>query len=925
MSNYLSNSIISNVGSTFKRHTTKTVPLNRGIAFNKKSHKLETVIKIPVVQKLTEVPNQTWVAYTLSNKNHAEKRAEIFRCQQETGTISRTIMQTLKRGGMVSGDKVNKFAIGIDFLVQNKKNVTSHMINTLADGVQQLTYQIYLLQRQDQDVDSTDISALAKGIDTLLTNKPQSDPSGMVGVLNTEVIKLTNKINALQGPNQDVDSKDISALARGINTLHTYNPGAVSLAMVNGLAKGIDTLHTYNPRFVSRDMVEVLTKEIKSLQTNNLEPVSRDMVNGLAKGIDTLHTYNPRFVSRDMVNTLTKGIDTLHTNNPESVSRDMVNGLARGINTLHTNNPESVSLDMVNVLAKGIDTLHTYNPGAVSRGMVKVLTAEVTKLNDKIKALQRQNQDVDSKDISALARGINTLHTDNPRSVSLGMVNALAKGIESLQTNNPEPVSLDMVEVLAKGIKSLLSQNIKKDLSFELKILSIETLKNIESDFLSRSISQDNIGNILGKYRTLYETSINIDKILSGKELNKYNNPKFTKNEQGLNSQYYYKALDGEICSTIHTAQELFNFMQSFKILGDFYDSIEKLSKNGKDLQYDLNTEKIRNDVRVATPRNALNRNNPLVKEFSAIYNLTAAAERVTKDTIKCNAELQATFPLKELQETFHLDVNAYKNCFKAVTDKLAKQLKINATLNGLKSLRDIQDLLTSNLDSLKKEERTTLATDNITDINIFIENFSKAKGRKNSTIELNNNKITLKEKKDETVTINISDEETKKQFIELLNNIKNTLCKGNGNTYATLVHIAHRILLRAPLNQITEHNGAPKAKEKITIINCQNLVKANEFVKKLGNILKAVNELNIRNTEIHEFKVDEQTYYLTACIDAKKGKYEHQTFNIFYKDEENQEIYNLNLNPQGGLMTFIDNIKFSDKEKYIEARFPKQ
>ena len=123
--------------------------------------------------------------------------------------------------------------------------------------------------------------------------------------------------------------------------------------------------------------------------------------------------------------------------------------------------------------------------------------------------------------------------------------------------------------------------------------------------------------------------------------------------------------------------------------------------------------------------------------------------------------------------------------------------------------------------------------------------------------------------------------------------------------------------MLRAPLNQTIEYKEVSQTNE--TNINYQNLVKANEFVDKLGNILNVVNELNIRNTDIHKFKVDEQTYYLTACIDAEKGKYKHQTFNIFYKDKENQEIYNLNLNPQGGLMTFIDGIKFSDKEKYIE------
>ena len=373
MGNYLLKNIISNVGSTFKRHTTKTVPLNVGIAFNKKSHKLETVIKIPVVQKLTEVPNQTWVAYTLLNKNHAEKRAEIFRCQQETGTIYRAIMQTLNSGGNVSGDEVNKFAIGIDFLVQNKKNVTSHMINTLA---------------------------------------------------------------------------------KGIDTLHTYNPGAVSRGMVNVLAKGIDTLHTNNPQSVSLDMVEVLTKGIDTLHTYNPRFVSRDMVNGLAKGIDTLHTNNPQSVSQDMVEVLntevTKLTDKIKTSLEQHLHIDSkdISALARGINTLHTNNPESVSLDMVNVLAKGIDTLHTYNPRFVSRDMVEVLTTGVIKLTDKIKTSLEQPLHIDSKDISALARGINTLHTDNPRSVSLGMINALAKGIESLQTNNPEPVSLDMVNIV---------------------------------------------------------------------------------------------------------------------------------------------------------------------------------------------------------------------------------------------------------------------------------------------------------------------------------------------------------------------------------------------------------------------------------------------------------------------------------------------
>ena len=545
MGNYLSKSIISNVGSTFKRHTTKTVPLNVGIAFNKKSHKLETVIKIPVVQKLTEVPNQTWVAYTLLNKNHAEKRAEIFRCQQETGTIYRAIMQTLNRGGNVSGDEVNKFAIGIDFLVQNKKNVTSHMINTLAKGIDTLhTYNPGAVSRGM-------VNVLAKGIDTLHTNNPQSVSRDMVEV-------LTKEIKSLQTNNLEPVSLDmVNGLAKGIDTLHTYNPRFVSRDMVNVLAKGIDTLHTYNPRFVSRDMVNGLAKGIDTLHTNNPQSVSRDMVNTLTKGIDTLHTYNPGAVSRDMVEVLTKEIKSLQTNNLEPVSRDMVNGLAKGIDTLHTYNPGAVSRGMVNVLAKGIDTLHTYNPGSVSHDMV-----------------------------NGLAKGIDTLHTYNPGAVSLDMVEVLTKEIKSLQTNNPEPVSLDMVNGLAKGIKSLLSQNIKKDLSYELKTLSLALLTSISNYDINVLIELKNTFDDLEK---------------SVKKTSAFQNPSFKLREGdrsyllALESQQVtYTKKDGEFYKYNRRASEIFNFQKGYECLSELTRTFTTAQKHEIQL---TNKKKKRDDI----------------------------------------------------------------------------------------------------------------------------------------------------------------------------------------------------------------------------------------------------------------------------------------------------------------------------------------
>lgn len=529
-------------------------------------------------------------------------------------------------------------------------------------------------------------------------------------------------------------------------------------------------------------------------------------------------------------------------------------------------------------------------------------------------------ENISSYDLQNFANGINFLF-ENKQKITPNMITTLEKAtknvanqIESLLENQNPNIEPSMLNALAKGIDSLLSKNETKDFSYELKILSIGTLKNIQSDISQDNIEKNNIGAFLEKYETLYKTSSNINELLSGKKLKKDNNPKFTKDVQRLKSQYYYKEQDGTIWRTNHTPQELFNFMQSYKTLDTFYNAIKTLQENGQDLDYNLNTKDITNDINIAKPTDALspnsnNYNESLVKINSLAINLKG--KKNIEERIASN---------KSLQENLSSYVkDRYQDFLNAVTNKLEKQLKINKTLNTLSSLRKIPSDISLKLNLLKKEERTTLATNDITDINSFIGNFNNAKGSKNSRIELNNNEITLKEKKDETVTINISDGNTKEQFIKLLNNIKNTLCKGNGNTYATLVHIAHRILLRAPLNQTTEYKEVSQTNEKITKIDCQNLVKANEFVDKLGNILKTVKELNIRNTEIQEFIVDEQTYYLTACIDAKKGKYEHQTFNIFYKDKENQEIYNLNLNPQGGLMTFIDDIKFSDKEKYIE------
>lgn len=463
---------------------------------------------------------------------------------------------------------------------------------------------------------------------------------------------------------------------------------------------------------------------------------------------------------------------------------------------------------------------------------------------------------------------------------------SLAEHISKLLDSEKE-VSVASLESLANGI--ILESNSRVDLSYELKIFSKGVLKLIKNDI--NKINNNSIGTLKNKYEKLYILANQIKEKLSGVSIGS-ENPKFKIDKNAnpkLQSDYYYKTQDGEQYKTKHSSIELFNFMSSFKVIRQFYESINMLSKNNIDVEYEIEN----GEVHYVVPQLEVKASNRFERKiFGKVKQLFYTNiskqhfdEIKTAVYQKCNKILE------------HSPDDISISFFNQIQNKIEEKDKIIKINNALNRLQLLIGNIEKYLKQISQEERTYLSEEQITDIDAFIADFKNASGSKNSHIKKEGNYLILfehgKNKDKEQVKIDISQPDTQIEILKFLNNIKNKLCKDNGNTYATLVHIAHRMLLRAPLGQT------------ITNITKENIEEANKLLQSIECILKQISESSIENVDIQEYEINNQKYYLVANVNCEAGKYNHQTFDIYYK--KNNEVYNLNINPNVGLMTFIN------------------
>ena len=479
---------------------------------------------------------------------------------------------------------------------------------------------------------------------------------------------------------------------------------------------------------------------------------------------------------------------------------------------------------------------------------------------------------------------IRNIQSKTPQEITKSLAFHISKLLDS-----KKEVSITALESLANGINNILQSNSIPDFSYELKILSKGVLQLITNDI--NKINNKSIKSLKDKYQKLYASANEIKQKLSGTSIG-YENPKFKIDKNAnpiLQSDYYYKSQDGEQYKTKHSPKELFNFMNSFKAIALFYETINILNENDIDVTYGIENGKVdyakQKDLKLK-PSNLFEKK--IYSQAKQLFNKTISKQQF----YKCKQKVYESCT-DEINKSDCKTSITFFTQLKNIIDENCKIIKINNALSELENL--LNGIERKYLKQLTQSEKTPLPEEQITDIDKFIVDFQNASGSKNSHIKKEGNYLILFEygKNKEQVRIDISQPDTQTKVLELLNNIKNKLCKDNGNTYATLLHIAHRILLRAPLGQT------------ITNITKENIEEANKLIQNIEELLKQISESSIATVDIQEYEINNKKYYLVLNIDCEAGKYNHQTFNIFYK--KNNEVYNLNINPNVGIMTFIN------------------
>ncbi len=339
----------------------------------------------------------------------------------------------------------------------------------------------------------------------------------------------------------------------------------------------LETLQAYNlvgNRHEKRAKIHEYAQQIGNTYANIMqklnaeENISSYDLQNFANGINFL-VENKQKITPNMITTLEKA----------------TNNVAKKISLLAKYN-QNIDPNMINALVMGIDSLTQQNQNINSDKITALEKATNNVANQIGSLLENQNQNIDHNMLNALARGIDSLTQQN-QNIAPNMIMALenatrnvANQIDSLLKNQNQNIDHNMIKALASGIDSLLSSNIKKDLSYELKVLSKAILIFVKN-------FNDN-----GNYDTLNQLK-NIFDSLETKVLKKESsNNELTINlESGVNNYRLalkiQQATYGKDAQKIHkydrNSSEIYNFKQgyeSFSILYDTFSDAQQQQEN---------------------------------------------------------------------------------------------------------------------------------------------------------------------------------------------------------------------------------------------------------------------------------------------------------------------------------------------------------
>ena len=240
------------------------------------------------------------------------------------------------------------------------------------------------------------------------------------------------------------------------------------------------------------------------------------------------------------------------------------------------NAEENISSYDLQNFANGINFLFE-NKQKITPNMITTLEKATKNVANQIGSLlEQQRQNIEPNMINALARGIDSLTQQN-KNIEPNMINTLARGIDSLtqQNKNIEP---NMIKTLARGIDSLLSSNIKKDLSYELKVLSQVTLTFISNDY-----SVDNLKNLYTTFQSLHTRIKEKETIPKLPTLTPAEGETYL---DTLKQDRYTNSKESGPCCYKRNSSEIYNFMLSYKSLSGLFNACHKDNETEEKIEH---------------------------------------------------------------------------------------------------------------------------------------------------------------------------------------------------------------------------------------------------------------------------------------------------------------------------------------------------
>ena len=629
------------------------------------------------------------------------------------------------------------------------------------------------------------------------------------------------------------------------------------------------------------------------------------------------------------------------------------------------NAEENISSYDLQNFANGINFL-VENKQKITPNMITTLEKATKNVANQIGSLlEQQGQNIDPNMLNALAKGIDSLTQQN-KNIEPNMINTLARGIDSLtqQNKNIEP---NMINTLARGIDSLLSSNIKKDLSYELKVLSKAILIFVK-------IFNDN-----GNYDTLNQLKNTFDS-LGPKVLKKESsNNELTINlESGVNNyrlalkiqQATYEKDAKKIHKYDRNSSEIYNFKQGYKSFSTLYDTFSDAQqqqenkikrreqikrdinitliklKSSKTFKDDVSFDKIMQEYAYTEQEEVGVKNSDIrivendIVFFTHQYDKLKVSHQKPEDyELPGNPEIMVQPGSKveiannnknitKLNELISiLKPQCHENSYACLTHLVHRAIQRYGQIDGgydldktISSVKELLKLKDNILNSSRKQVNIKGITTIIGDINRLSS--SKYDIEKTQNI-INRLSSFLK---------NIDDEDTKKAIQEQIEKLKIIQCinsKPSANTYANKINKIVKKSQNKIENNIKEEikeflEAEPESQEEKVALGKIPVDMSNEFTKIKKQYIQSVKEHETLEKECNEYK---NKYGFNGDVagikELKKelvGKLEEYTkkqFTLSYSNQGNKYNYNayelttklgtLILDNEGKISTIID------------------